>query len=67
MHGNMTDQELREAMKQMAKIAGLDLSQERIDQDLSSFKRHLKAIDAIHEVELDLEDEPILTFRLKKK
>ncbi len=67
MHGNMTDQELREAMKQMAKIAGLDLSQERIDQDLSSFKRHLKAIDAVHEVELDLEDEPILTFRLKKK
>ena len=67
MHGNMTDQELREAMKQMAKIAGLDLSQERIDQDLSSFKRHLEAIDAVHEVELHLEDEPILTFRLKKE
>ena len=67
MHGNLTDQELREAMKQMAKIAGLDLSQERIDQDLSSFKRHLEAIDAVHEVELNLEDEPISTFRLKKK
>ena len=37
MHKNMTDQELKEAMKQMAKIAGLDLSQERIDQDLASF------------------------------
>ena len=66
MHKNMTDQELKEAMKQMAKIAGLDLSQERIDQDLSSFKRHLAAIDAVHEVELELEDEPIPTFRLKK-
>ncbi len=43
MHKNMTDQELKEAMKQMAKIAGLDLSQERIDQDLGSFKRHLEA------------------------
>ncbi len=54
MHKNMTDQELKEAMKQMAKIAGLDLSQERIDQDLASFKRHLEAIDAVHEVELEL-------------
>ena len=50
----------------MAKIAGLDLSQERIDQDLASFKSHLAAIDAVHEVELELEDEPIPTFRLKK-
>ena len=66
MHKNMTDQELKEAMKQMAKIAGLDLSQERIDQDLASFKSHLAAIDAVHEVELELEDEPIPTFRLKK-
>ncbi len=66
MHKNMTDQELKEAMKQMAKIAGLDLSQERIDQDLASFKSHLAAIDAVHEVELALEDEPIPTFRLKK-
>ena len=66
MHKNMTDQELKEAMKQMAKIAGLELSQERIDQDLASFKRHLEAIDAVHEVELELEDEPIPTFRLKK-
>ena len=66
MHKDMTDQELKEAMKQMAKIAGLDLSQERIDQDLVSFKRHLAAIDAVHEVELELEDEPIPTFRLEK-
>ncbi len=66
MHKDMTDQELKEAMKQMAKIAGLDLSQERLDQDLASFKRHLEAIDAVHEVELELEDEPIPTFRLKK-
>ena len=66
MHKNMTDEELKEAMKQMAKIAGLDLSQERLDQDLASFKSHLAAIDAVHEVELGLEDEPIPTFRLKK-
>ena len=66
MHKNMTDEELKEAMKQMAKIAGLDLSQERLDQDLASFKSHLAAIDAVHAVELELEDEPIPTFQLKK-
>lgn len=66
MHKNMTDEELKEAMKQMARIVGLDLSQERIDRDLASFKSHLRAIDAVHEVELELEDEPIPAFRLKK-
>ena len=39
---------------------------QNIAQALVSFKRHLAAIDAVHEVELELEDEPIPTFRLKK-
>ncbi|MFB3067670.1 MAG: hypothetical protein ACE1ZI_00235 [Acidobacteriota bacterium] len=62
----MTDQELKEAMKHMAKIVGLDLSQDRLDKDLATFKRHLAAVDAVHEVELELEDEPIPAFRLEK-
>ena len=66
MHENMTDQELKEAMRHMAKIAGLDLSEDRLEADLSSFKRHLAAIDAVHEVELELEDDPIPAFRLEK-
>jgi len=66
MHENMTDQELKETMRHMAKIVGLDLSEERLDKDLATFKRHLAAIDAVHEVELNLEDEPIPAFRLKK-
>ncbi len=66
MHENMTDQELKEAMRHMAKIAGLDLTEDRLEKDLSSFKRHLAAIDAVHEVELELEDDPIPAFRLEK-
>ena len=66
MHENMTDQELKESMKHMAKIAGLDLSEDRLEADLASFKRHLAAIDAVHEVELELEDDPIPAFRLEK-
>jgi len=54
-------------MKQTAKLAGLDLSNERIEADLSSMKRHLDAIDAVAEVNLKLESEPVPTFRLEKE
>ena len=66
MHENMTDEELKEAMRHMAKIAGLDLSEDRLDQDLPTLKRHLVAVDAVHEVELGSEDDPIPAFRLEK-
>jgi Asp-tRNA(Asn)/Glu-tRNA(Gln) amidotransferase C subunit len=67
MHKNMTDEEIKEAMKQTAKLAGLDLSDERIEADLSSMKRHLDAVDAVAEVNLKLEAEPVPTFRLEKE
>ena len=67
MHKNMTDEEIKEVMKQTAKLAGLDLSDERVEADLSSMKRHLDAIDAVAEVNLKLEDEPVPTFRLEKE
>ncbi len=67
MHKNMTDEEIKEVMKQTAKLAGLDLSNERIEADLSSMKRHLDAIDAVADVTLKLESEPVPTFRLEKE
>ena len=67
MHKNMTDEEIKEAMKQTAKLAGLDLSDKRIEADLSSMKRHLDAVDAVAEVNLKLEAEPVPTFRLEKE
>lgn len=66
MHKNMTDEEIKEVMRQTAKFAGLDLSDERIEADLSSMKSHLNAIDVVSEVNLKLEDEPVPTFRLEK-
>lgn len=67
MHKNMTDEEIKEVMKQTAKFAGLELSDERIEADLSNMKRHLDAIDVVSGVNLKLEDEPVPTFRLEKK
>jgi hypothetical protein len=66
MHKNMTDAELKEAMKVMARVAGLDLSPERIEIDFPAFKSQLDAIDAVNSVALAWEDEPNHVFRLKK-
>jgi len=67
MHKDMTDEEIKEAMKQTAKFAGLDLSNERIEADLPNMKRHLEAVDTVSQVNLKLEDEPVPTFRLEKR
>lgn len=67
MQKDMTDQELKEAMKTIARVAGLRLSDARIDVDLPAFKAHLSAIETFSAVELALEDEPNPLFRLKKQ
>lgn len=54
----MTDAELKQAMRTIAKVAGLALTDERIDRDLAAFKGHLAAIDNIKRVDLPLEAEP---------
>jgi len=62
---SMTDAELKEAMKHIAKVAGLNLSDERIERDLAAFKVHLAAIEKIRSIDLPIEAEPVHTFRLK--
>ena len=37
----MTDAELKQLMKQLAKVTGLDLSDDRVDRDLAAYKVHL--------------------------
>jgi len=54
----LTDPELKETMKQIAKVAGLELSDERIERDLAAYKGHLAAIDRIRRIDLPLEAEP---------
>jgi hypothetical protein len=54
----MTDLEIKQAMKALATIIGLKLTDERIERDLAAFKAQLTAIDAIQSVELPIEAEP---------
>ncbi len=58
MQNGMTDPDIRQTMKAIARVTGLPLSDERIDRDLPSYKAYLAAIDAIQRVELPLEAEP---------
>jgi hypothetical protein len=61
----LTDAELKQLMKQLARAQGLDLSDERVDRDLVAYKGHLTASDRIRAVALPLEAEPF--FRLKSR
>ena len=66
MPSNLTDAELKQAMKVLARMAGLNLSDERIDLDLAAYKGHLAAIDAIRTVDLPVEAEPATMVVLKR-
>ena len=59
----LTDAELKQLMKQLARIQGLDLTDDRVDRDLVAYKAHLAAHEKIRAVPLPLEAEPF--FRLK--
>jgi hypothetical protein len=58
----MTDAELKQLMKQLAKVTGLDLSDDRVDKDLAAYKGHLAAIEKIRAVPLSIEAEPFITL-----
>jgi hypothetical protein len=55
-----TDAELKALMKQLSRVAGLELSDERVDRDLVAYKAHLAASEKIRAVSLPLEAEPIV-------
>jgi hypothetical protein len=54
----MTDAEIKEAMKHIARVTGLNLTDERIERDLVAYKSQLAAIDRIKAVPLPIEAEP---------
>jgi hypothetical protein len=57
----LTDGELKQLMKQLARAQGLDLSDDRIAADLAAYKTYLAANDRIRAVPLPLEAEPFVT------
>jgi hypothetical protein len=58
-----TDGELKQLMKQLARVQGLDLSDERVDADLVAYKGHLAAHEKIRAVPLPLEAEPFVKLK----
>jgi hypothetical protein len=63
MPPQLTDAELRLLMKQLSRIAGLDLSDERVERDLAAYQGHLAAIDRIRTVDLSIEAEPFVRMK----
>lgn len=63
MPAPMSDAELKQLMKQLARVAGLELTDERVDRDLVAYKGHLAAIEKIRAVDLPIEAEPFVRIR----
>jgi hypothetical protein len=61
----LTDAELTQLMKQLARVQGLDLTDERVDADLVAYKGHLAANEKIRAVPLPLEAEPFVKLKAK--
>ena len=59
----LSDSELKELIKQLARAVGLDLTDERAERDLVAFKTHLAAIERIRSVDLPIEAEPFVTLK----
>jgi len=59
----LTDAELKQLMTQLSRVAGLDLSDERVATDLVAYKGHLAATEKIRAVALPIEAEPLTRLR----
>ena len=61
----MTDQEIKEIMRAIAKANGRPLSEERIEADFPAYKNFLLAIERIDRHVFAVEDEPAFAFSLR--
>jgi hypothetical protein len=61
---DMTDQELKELMRAIAKANGRPLSEERIEADLPAYKGFLRALERMDAHTFAQEDEPAFHFSL---
>lgn len=55
----MTDSDIKQAMKAIATVTGLKLTDERIERDLPAYKTYLAAMETIARVELPINAEPL--------
>ena len=63
----MTDAEIKQAMRVIAAVNGLPLSDERIERDFATYKSYLTALDNIKRASLPIEAEPMTIVSLKRK
>ena len=59
----LTDGELKQLMQQLARIGGLNLTDERVDADLAAYKGYMAPSDRIRAVPLPVEAEPFVKLR----
>jgi hypothetical protein len=59
----LSDAELKELIKQLARTVGMELTDDRVERDLVAFKTHLAAIERIRSVALPIEAEPFVTLK----
>ena len=59
----LTDAELMQLMKQLARVQGLDLTDDRVASDLVAYKGHLAANEKIRAVPLPIEAEPFVKLK----
>jgi hypothetical protein len=62
----MSDAEIKQAMRTIAAVNGLPLTDERIERDFATYKSYLTAIDNIKRVDLPVEAEPKPIVALKR-
>jgi hypothetical protein len=63
----MTDAEIKQAMRTIATVNGLPLSDERIERDFVTYKSYLTALENIKRADLPMEAEPMTAVSLKRK
>ena len=62
----MTDAEIKQAMRAIAAVNGLPLSDERIERDFATYKSYLTALENIKRVDLAIEAAPMPIVALKR-
>jgi hypothetical protein len=62
----MSEVDIRQAMRVISEVNGTPLSEGRVEQDVSTYKSFLTAIDNIKKVELPMEASPMPLVVLKQ-
>jgi hypothetical protein len=64
---DMSDQELKALIRELARGADLELTDERIDIVLPQFKQQLAWLETLQSFRLPLEAEPSMVFRHRRR